>query len=420
MRRALIIGAGPAGTVAGLALQRAGWEPEIFEAYDRSAGLSQGVFLTVAVNGLDALAAIGADDAVRELGFPTGRIRFLSGTGKELGALPIGPRLADGTVTRTLRRADLYAGLNTLARDRGIPIHHGKRLVAATRAGGTVTATFADGTDVSGELLVGADGLRSTVRPLLDDRAPAPRYTGMGNIGALTRSSTLDVGAPAADGDYRMIWGKRCFFGYTVSPDGEIWWFANPPAKRELTRDQLGAPEAVKARLVELLSSDRGPAAEIVAGTEGDILFANQYELPRVPVWQRDRMVVIGDAAHAVSPATGQGVSLACEDAVTLARCVRDEPDVARALAAYEALRRDRVDRVTRWGAKMAKAKTVGPVARAVRDVLMPRFLALGATPKAMERQMWLFAHHIEWDGPGDGQAGSSAWTSRSRPVSTS
>ena len=93
VRHALIIGAGPAGTVAALGLQKAGWEPEIYEAYDRSAGLSQGVFLTVAVNGLDALSAIGADHAVRELGFPTGRIRFLSGAGKDLGALPIGPRL---------------------------------------------------------------------------------------------------------------------------------------------------------------------------------------------------------------------------------------------------------------------------------------------------------------------------------------
>lgn len=109
-------GAGPPSAVAALALQKGAWEPELHEAYERSAGLGQGVFLTIAVNGLDALAAVGADEAVRELGFPTGAIRFLSGTGKELGALPIGPRLADGTVTRTLRRADLYA---VLCRPRG-------------------------------------------------------------------------------------------------------------------------------------------------------------------------------------------------------------------------------------------------------------------------------------------------------------
>ena len=221
----------------------------------------------------------------------------------------------------------------------------------------------------------------------------------MGNIGALTRSATLDVGREAADGDYRMIWGKRCFFGYTVSTDGEIWWFANPPAKRELTSGQLGDPRSIKRQLLDLLSLDHGPAAQIVAGTDDhEILVANQYELPRVPVWHRDRMVIIGDAAHAVSPATGQGVSLACEDAVTLARCVADEADVPRALADYTRLRRDRVDRVAKWGTKMGKAKTVGPLARVARDLIMPRFLALGARPKAMEKQAWLFSHHIDWD----------------------
>jgi FAD-dependent urate hydroxylase len=398
MSRALVIGAGPAGTVAALALAKAGWEAEIFEAYDRSAGLSQGAFLTVAVNGFDALAAIGADEAVRELGFPSGGIRFLSATGRHLGTLPIGPRLGDGTVTRSLRRADLYAALQELAVRRGIAVHHGKRLRGAAGLGDAVEATFAEGTVARGDLLVGADGLRSTVRQLIDPAAPAPRYTGMSNVGALTRSSTVDVGAEAADGDYRMIWGRRCFFGYTVSPDGEIWWFANPPERAELAQEQLADPEAVKRRLVDLLSADRGPAAEIVDGTDGGILIGNQYDLPRVPTWQRERMVVIGDAAHAVSPATGQGVSLACEDAVTLGRCLRDEPDVARGPAAYEALRRERVERVVRWGARLGGAKTVGPVGRAARDLVLPRILALGARPKAMERQMWLFSHHIDWD----------------------
>jgi FAD-dependent urate hydroxylase len=399
MGRAVIVGAGPAGTAAALALQRAGWEPEVFEAYDRSAGLDQGVFLTVAVNGLDALSAIGADAAVRELGFPTGRIRFQSGTGKDLGTLPIGPRLPDGTVTRSLRRADLYAALHELAVERGIPVHHGKRLRAATSDADGVTASFEDGTVASGDLLVGADGLRSTVRSVIDPRAPRPRYAGMGNVGALARVPGLDVGTEAADGDYRMIWGRRCFFGYTVSPDGEIWWFANPPARAELTPAQRRDGAAMRRHLLELFAADRTPAAEIVAGTPAEaILVADQHELPPVPTWRRGRMVLVGDAAHAVSPASGQGVSLACEDAVVLARCVRDGRDVHGALGAYEALRRERVERVMRWGARMGKTKTVGPIGRTIRDLVMPRFLRLGASERAQARQAWLYAHHLEWE----------------------
>jgi FAD-dependent urate hydroxylase len=396
MPRALITGAGPAGTVAAIALAKAGWEAVIYEAYDHSAGLDQGVFLTLAVNGLDALAAVDADGPVRELGFPTGKIRFFSGTGKPLGAMAMGPVLADGTVTRTLRRADLYAALHDVAARGGVRIEHGKKLVGAATGPGRVTARFADGSSASGDVLIGADGLRSAVRALIDPAASGPRYTGMGNVGGFTRTPGIEPDG----GDYRMIWGKRCFFGYTVSPDGEVWWFANPPSRAELSGEQLrdATPEQVKARLVGLLERDSGPAARIVASTTSGILLGNQYDIPTIPAWHAGRMVVIGDAAHAVSPSTGQGVSLAIEDAVVLARCLRDSGDPAAALAGYEQVRRGRVERVAAWGAKMGGTKTTGPVMRVARDLVLPRMLAKGATPQAMDKQAWMFRHHTEWD----------------------
>lgn len=399
MSRALIIGAGPAGTAAAIALAKAGWEPVVYEAYQHSAGLDQGVFLTLAVNGLDALAAVNADAPVRGLGFPTGKIRFFSGTGKALGAMAIGPVLADGTVTRTLRRADLYTALYDLAVRRGVRIEHGKKLVDASAAPGGVTAQFADGTSAAGDVLIGADGLRSAVRSLTDLDAPGPRYTGMGNVGGFARVPGIEPDG----GDYRMIWGKRCFLGYTVSPDGEAWWFANPPSRDELSREQLAAAtsDQVRARLLALLEHDRGPAARIVAATTSGILLGNQYDIPRVPAWHTDRMVIIGDAAHAVSPSTGQGVSLAIEDAVVLAQCLRDQDQPTAALAAYERLRRGRVERVAAWGAKMGGTKTTGPVTRVVRDLALPRILAKGATPEAMDKQAWMFRHHIEWHQTG-------------------
>lgn len=399
-RRALIIGAGPAGTIAAIALVKAGWQPVVYEAYDHSAALNQGVFLTLAVNGLDALAAVDAAEPVTELGFPTGKIRFTTGTGKQLGALPIGPVLPDGTVTRTLRRADLYQALYDLAVHRGVAIEHGKKLTTASVSPDGVTATFADGTTATGDVLIGADGLRSTVRALIDPAAPRPRYTGMGNAGGFTR--TPGVGPDG--GDYRMIWGKRCFFGYTVSPDGEVWWFANPPARTELGDDYLRAvtPDQVKDLLISLLRDDEGPAARIVESATGPIAVGNQYDIPRVRAWCGDRMVIIGDAAHAVSPSTGQGVALAAEDAVTLAQCLRDyggaDGSPARALAAYEGLRRPRVERIAAWGARMGSTKTTGPVLRVVRDLLLPYLLAKGARPGAMDKQAWIFRHHVEWD----------------------
>jgi FAD-dependent urate hydroxylase len=399
MPKAVIAGAGVAGSVAGIALRKAGWEVDVYEPYQRSAGLSQGAFLTVAVNGLDALRAVEADHVVRRLGFPTGNIRFLTGSGKDLGRMAIGPRLADGTVTRTVKRSDLYAALYDLAVERGVVFRHGARLLDSQRGSPRVQARFSDGTTANGDVLIGADGLHSEVRRRIDPAAPGPRYTGLRNVGARTRTDRLDVSAEATDGDYRMIWGRRCFFGYTVSPDGEIWWFANPHSGTEPTADQLLADgqAALRDRLIEQLRGDRGPAADIVAGTDGPILHSNQYDLPAVPQWHRNGMVIIGDAAHAVSPSTGQGVSLACEDAVTLALCLRDEINVDAALTRYAKVRRDRVDRVTAWGAKMGANKSVGPVGRVIRDLVLPHILARGSTPEAMRKQAWLFDHHIDW-----------------------
>ncbi|GAB3967526.1 FAD-dependent monooxygenase [Actinoallomurus acanthiterrae] len=396
--RVLIVGGGVAGAVAGIAAKKAGLDPMIYEAYEHSSGLAHGVYLTVAVNGLDALRAVDADKVVTSAGFPSGHMRFLSGTGKQLGVMPLGPTLTDGTATHTIRRADLYGGLYAEAERRGVPIEHGKRLVGATTAGGRVVARFADGSTAEGDLLVGADGVHSATRSLIDPANPAPRYTGLGNTGGFTR----DTGIDAEPGDYVMIWGKNCFFGYTVSPDGEIWWFANPPRAKERSREELRTltTDRLREELVGMLSTDRTPGARIVRSMSGDFPLTNQYDLPNVPTWHTGRMVVIGDAAHAVSPSSGQGASQAAEDAVTLARCLRDAPDIPRALGAYERLRRERVERVVAWGSGMNNTKKQGLTGRVLRDLALPFILRNAAGPKSMAKMAWLFEHHIDWDAP--------------------
>jgi hypothetical protein len=103
--------------------------------------------------------------------------------------------------------------------------------------------------------------------------------------------------------------GKRCFFGYTVSPGGEIWWFGNPPTKRELSPDELRqtTSEGWKERLAELYSGDTGPAVEIVRATTNKLACTKQYEMPSVATWHRDKMIIVGDAAHAASPTSRSG-----------------------------------------------------------------------------------------------------------------
>jgi len=397
-KKALIIGGGIAGPVTAMALERAGISPIVYEAYDESAGLAVGAFLTVAVNGLDALRVIdGAHQPVLAAGFPSRNIEFFSGTGKHLGSVPIGGTLSDGTVTHTIKRADLYRAVHDEAVRRGIRIEHGKRLVDAegTPDGGVV-ARFEDGTRAGGDLLIGADGIHSATRRIIDPDAPEPRYTGLGNIGGFTRNASID----AEPGLYNMVFGKRAFFGYTVSPSGEIWWFANPPSARELARAELAATTTGqwRQRLIELFSGDATLAVDIIRATTHELAGTNQYDMPSVPTWHKGSMILIGDAAHAVSPASGQGASMAIEDAVVLARCLRDLDDTYEAFAAYERLRRERVERVVAHGAKFSASKAAGPVARVLRDLMLPRILKHQANSGSSDSMEWLFNYRIDWD----------------------
>jgi 2-polyprenyl-6-methoxyphenol hydroxylase-like FAD-dependent oxidoreductase len=107
-------------------------------------------------------------------------------------------------------------------------------------------------------------------------------------------------------------------------------------------------------------------------------------------------MVLIGDAAHATSPSSGQGASLAIESAVQLARCLRDLSH-EDAFAAYVALRRARVERIIRMAARTNSDKAAGPIARVLRDRLLPIAMKLLAKP---EKWAWQFDYRIDWDTP--------------------
>jgi 2-polyprenyl-6-methoxyphenol hydroxylase-like FAD-dependent oxidoreductase len=212
----------------------------------------------------------------------------------------------------------------------------------------------------------------------------------MGNVGGYSRVALPDLPA----GTYKMVFGKRAFFGYVVSPAGEVWWFANPPRATELSRAELQAtPQEWKEHLIGLFEGDAGPALEIIRKTHV-LAVTNQHDLPRVPVWSRGPMIIIGDAAHAASPTSGQGASLAIEDAIVLAQCLRDIPDQSAAFAAFERLRRPRVERVVAWAARMNQTKIPGRFGRVLRDAMMPFILKA----VAKKPQSWLFDYQIDWE----------------------
>jgi FAD-dependent urate hydroxylase len=392
-KKALIVGGGVAGPVAAMALRQAGIDSFVYEAYAGGAD-DAGAFLTFSSNGLDALRTIHAHHVVLSEGFPTPRMTIQSGTGKHLGNVPNGGTLPDGTVSQTLKRADLYRALRDEAVRRGARVEYGKRLVDAdTTPDGVVVARFEDGTEAEGDLLIGADGIHSRTRRIIDPSAPGARYIPVLNIGGYARG----VRVQAEPGSFRMIFGKRAFFGYAVHPSGEVWWFANPPSAEEPTRAELAAigTEQWREILIELFAGDASPAVEIIRSTPGKLAGWATYDLPSVPKWHRGSMIIIGDAAHATAPSSGQGASMAIEDAVVLARCLRDLPDFGQAFAAYERLRRARVERIVADGARTSNSKAAGPVARVIRDLMMPLILKRVARGESLA---WIHDYHIDWD----------------------
>jgi FAD-dependent urate hydroxylase len=381
---ALIIGGGIAGPVTAMALRRAGIDSDVYEAYDRgSEGV--GAFLTVAVNGLEALRALDLHDLVCDLGMDSSLMQMTNARGRPLATLR--------QPSRTLKRTDLYQVLRDEAVRRGVRIHYGKRLEDASLTPAGVRAVFADGTSAEGDLLIGADGLRSRTRTIIDPRAPRARHVGLLNTGGFARGIT----APGRPGTSHFIFGKKCFFGYLIHPDGEVWWFANPPSRRELTPDELAEISSAewRARLIELFADDSGPMLDIIGATDRILPPWNTYDFPTVPKWFNDGMVILGDAAHATSPSAGQGASMAIEDAVVLAKCLRDKPVTREAFAAFERLRRDRVERVVTQGRRNGSGKAPGPVGALVRDLAMPVFMRQVAK---RDLQAWIHDYRISWE----------------------
>ncbi|MFE3194192.1 FAD-dependent oxidoreductase [Nocardia sp. NPDC059240] len=403
MKKALVIGGGIAGPVTAMALQRAGWDAVVYEAYRDAAAEQIGAYLTVAVNGLSALAEIDAHRIVMNTGHATDTLSFHASNGKHIVDMPIGGTLPDCTVTHSVKRRDLYRALNAEAVSRGIRYEFGKRLIdAQPLPGGGVRATFADGTVAEADLLIGADGIHSRTREIIDPQAPKAHYLGIYGLGGFVNDPDLHRELGLRPGVYNMIFGKKAFFGYLVAPDGEIWWFANMPGAQELPKETLAATstEQWREQLVRMLEADRGPAARIVAATpeSGFVDGFNQYDMPSVAQWYNDSMVIVGDAAHAVASSSGQGVSMAVEDAVTLAICLRDLPDTPAALAEFERRRRDRVERVVERGAKTSGDKSQNGLARFLVRQLTPFFLKKAAK-EGVGGLSWMFDHRISWSG---------------------
>ncbi|MFU8849780.1 FAD-dependent monooxygenase [Micromonospora sp. SL1-18] len=373
-RTAVVIGAGIGGLSAAVGLHRKGWQVTVLERVATFGPVGAGLVLQA--NGLRCLDTLGLGGAVRDRGRED-----MSG----------GARRSDGRWITRIGAGELAHGLGTAA----VGVHRaalheillGALPEGAVETGAEVTAVTADG-DITyrsrnglvrtrADLVVGADGIHSTVRRLLWPDAAGPVRVGVTAWRGVT---------PAWDGDLvvAVSWDRGAEFGMVPLIDGRVYWYGavntapTQPAVDELTQ--------VHARF----GNWHDPIPAVISAT--DTVLRDELACLDEPLttYVKGRVALLGDAAHAMTPHLGQGANQALEDAVVLA-AVADRPD---GLVAYDRQRRPRSQRVAKASRAIGRfgQQLNNPVAVAARNTIMRL-----TPPRLTLRSM---ARYADWRPP--------------------
>jgi 2-polyprenyl-6-methoxyphenol hydroxylase-like FAD-dependent oxidoreductase len=209
-----------------------------------------------------------------------------------------------------LHRAELLDALHRAAGPDVVRL--GARCVGLVQDAMAVTARFEDGREARGDLLIGADGLRSAVRSVLFGTDP-PRYGGYSAWRAVTRFDP----ARLTPGE---TWGRGRRFGQWGMTGGRAYWYAT----ESVPAGQGDPPEGRKQGLLALFCGWHEPVEDLIEATDESAILRNDvYDRPALHRWSVGRATLLGDAAHPMTPDMGQGACQAIEDAVILADCLR-------------------------------------------------------------------------------------------------
>jgi 2-polyprenyl-6-methoxyphenol hydroxylase-like FAD-dependent oxidoreductase len=356
----VIVGGGIGGLAAAVALRQRGFAPRLYEAAPELREVGAGIW--VPPNAMQVLARLGLAEAVAREGAP---IRAAELRDARAGLI----HRADlayverefGHPTVAIHRGRLQ---RVLAESAGDAVRTGARCTGVEARGVRGVVRFEDGGETEADVVIGADGVHSTVRESIFPGV-AMRYSGQTAYRA-TLGYTLP---PEFDGTGWEVWSAGARFGLSSLHPGEVYWYAALDA----AEGGVDAPGTLRGALRALAAPFPAPIPALVAATdEARVIRTDLVDFVPIDSWHRGRVALLGDAAHATTPNLGQGGAQAIEDAWVLADrlAAHDSPEAA--FADYERIRMPKARMVVNTSWRFGKmAHLANPLARGARNLVL-------------------------------------------------
>lgn len=381
-----IIGAGIAGLTLALTLSRSSnVTVTIYESH-HAPGRTIGGNISLGPNGCNILQRLDLLDELRAHSIECKTVKFFDNVGNFAWEAVVGDKQLFGHNSLRVKRDAVINTLLSAVYSKQIPIICSKKFTKIDLESSSegITFSFADGTSVSADLLVGADGIHSKVRKQLYPDIE-PRYIGSIALGTLVNAEPImplirntdpkcsaDPIRPDKIGLFTGPYGTAFLLTHNTKFDTLLMGLQ--VKFPDLSRVELEELQADPKRMHAILAKDRDTWVEHIrvamdAASDSKDWFLWPLKLmPALPSWlsEQKRVVLVADAAHAMMPAAGQGANLALEDDYFLGRLVNAVSDgtvgaeLGSALQFWEELRRDRVDQVLEVAKGMNKLREQG------------------------------------------------------------
>lgn len=384
----MIVGCGIAGPVLALALQKCGIQSTIYESQETPLDHA-GLYIYLGPNGVDALKILGVEEEIRNAGYNCSNMVFQNHNDKTIAEVNTDKDQkrygADGI---TIRRGTLQKILREQAESHGIKIKGGKKL-QDIKTGDEPTVEFTDGTSAAGNFVMGCDGIHSQTRKTIFPNGPIPKYTGVVIAGSISQNQTK-----TPKNELSFHFGSKAYLNYFVTSDGDAMWGAHLRIEQDSLEDIKSiSHEDWKQKVLNLFKEDSDYITDFIKDAN-EITKLPLYDLESLPEWHKGLICLVGDSAHATTPHAGQGASLALESALTLAKCLRDIPNISEAFAKYQRLRQPRVERMISMARRQGELfTTTNSMKQWFRNKILSIMLKRGTSEFDK-----IYGYKVDWD----------------------